>query len=150
MTNSPLAAGRIDRDNVLFPTDRPVQVEVGDQIDVRMHIVPRDSVVTWQLEVWPGEASQEGRKPELNKGTFTNSTWNAKLICREDHQRTRPDFAPKLLPKAEALLSVLKLFDVGKSLAQIEQEIYENHKQIFLTPDEAANFVGDIVRQYSQ
>jgi protein arginine N-methyltransferase 1 len=150
MTNSPLAARRIDRDNVLFPIDRPVEVEQGDQIDIGMHILPNDSMVSWQMHVWARPASQENGERKISKGVFTNSTWNAKLVWKEDVQRARPDFTPRLLPKAEVLLSVLKLFDAGKTLSEIEQEIYANHKQIFPRPGEAAAFVGDIVRQYSQ
>ena len=150
MTNSPLVANRIDRDNVLFPIDRPVQVEEGDEIDIRMHIVPKDSMVTWQLEVWSGSAGRENNGPGIKKGTFTNSTWKAKLICREDYQRMRPDFAPKLMPRAEALLFVLKLFDTGKKLSEIEQEVSVNYTQLFSTPREVVAFVADIVRQYSE
>jgi len=150
MTNSPLVAGRIDRDNVLFPIDRPVQVEEGDEIDIRMHIVPKDSMVTWQLEVWSGSAGKGSGASRVSKGSFANSTWKAKVVCREDYERTRPDFGPKLLPKAEALLFVLRLFDAGKKLSEIEHEVYANHAQLFRTQGEAVAFVADIVSQYSQ
>lgn len=140
MTNSPLAADAINRRNVFFPIEAPVAVDPGDQVRVRMHILPTERVVAWNVEVWgPG-----GRKT-----AFRHSTWKGMLMCKEDLERTGPGFVPRLTARGEARRSVLELCDGHRTVAEVEQEVYHRHRLLFRSAKEAAVFVTEVVSRYS-
>ncbi len=148
MTNSPLAAGRINRRQIYFPVDRPVEVKKGECARVAMHIVPSESLVTWKVEVWnEGSGNGSGR---VRRAAFKHSTFKGMLLCEEDMQRTRPAFVPRLTAWGEARLSVLNLCDGKRPLAQIEQEVFRRHPKLFKSAGEAATFVAEVVTRYSQ
>ena len=102
MTNAPTTAARIERRNVFFPLDRPVSVQTGDSVQVRMHIIPNETVVTWTVAV-------------VRQGTVVararHSTLHGMLLSREDLRRTDPRFVPTLTARGRARLSVLELCD---------------------------------------
>ena len=149
MSNSPLAPHPINRMNIFFPIDRPVTINEGDRVEISMHIMPADLVVTWRVEVRAVAQTEDGQSSFISKGKFTHSTWKGMLICKEDLERTRRDSTPKLTPRGEARLSVLKLCDGRKALSEIEQEVYHRHRDIFRSLDEAAVFVAEVVTRYS-
>jgi hypothetical protein len=141
MSNSPLATYSITRRNVFFPIDRPVGLEKGDRVQIKMQILPSELVVTWKVEVW-GDA-------DTRKARFTHSTFQGMLLCKEDLQRTQPHCIPKLSPWGEARRSILNLCDGRKTLAEIEQEIYRDYRELFLSVDRAAAYVAEVITQYS-
>ena len=61
MTNSPLAPDSINRRNIFFPIDRPVDVVKGDSVRVVMHIVPTETMVTWTVEIWNEKNGDQSR-----------------------------------------------------------------------------------------
>jgi Ribosomal protein L11 methyltransferase (PrmA) len=149
MSNSPLAPQPINRMNVFFPIDRPVSIDEGDRVDISMHIMPADMVVTWRVEVRAAARTEDGQSSSISKGQFAHSTWKGMLICKEDLERTRRDSTPKLTPRGEARLSVLKLCDGQRALSEIEQEVYRRHPSLFRSVNEAAVFVAEVVTRYS-
>jgi len=145
LTNSPLAAERINRRNVFFPIDRPVSVTAGDRVQIVMHIMPKDMIVTWKTEVW-------GKTPEgsaISKGRFTHSLWQGMLIVQEDLRKTRPDSVPRLSPRGLARLTVLRLCDGQHTLAQVEHEVQRCHPQLFRSSGETAVFVAEVITRYA-
>jgi hypothetical protein len=153
MTNSPLAPHPIERRNVFLPIDRPVPVVAGDCIRVKMHVMPAEMMLTWKVEVrehHPGEpGAQSGANPNGLKGRFSHSTLHGMLLCSEDLRKTAPDFVPRLSSWGEARRSILELCDGQRALAQIEQEIYRRHQNLFPTLKEAAAFVAEVTTAYS-
>jgi hypothetical protein len=148
MTNSPLAKDAINRRQIFFPIDQPVGVHKGDCVRVMMHIVPKEIMVSWTVEVWnEGNGSLYGR---VRKAAFKHSTFKGMLLCEEDLQRTRPAFVPKLTPWGDARLSVLTLCDGKRPLSEIEQEVFRRHRDLFRSPAEAATFVAEVVTRYSR
>jgi protein arginine N-methyltransferase 1 len=145
LTNSPLAAERINRRNVFFPIDRAVSVVEGDRVHIVIHIMPTDLIVTWTAEVW--EKTHEGS--DICKGRFTQSTWQGMLIVKEALHLTRPDSVPQLSPRGHARLTVLRLCDGHHTLAEVEQEVYRSHLQLFPSAREAAVFVAEVVTRYA-
>ena len=145
MTNSPLATLRINRRNAFFPIDRPVDVTVGDRVFIKMHIIPTEGLVKWSVEV-----SGEGDSTHARKVTFQHSTFKGMLLCQEDLRRSDPKFAPMLTPWGTARLSVLRLCDGRRQLAEIEEEVFRRHPMLFRSPAEAAAFVAEVVSRYSQ
>jgi len=141
MTNSPLDAQRINRMNVVFPVDRPVPLESGDEVRIAMRILPADLIVSWRVEVWTGATRTAG---------FHHSTLSGMLLAPDDLDRTRPGFVPRLSPRGEARLSVLRLCDGRRALAEIEREVYARHPDLFGSLGEAAGFVTEVVTRYSR
>lgn len=141
MSNSPVAPGRIDRTNAVFPIDRPVPVEKGDQVRVVTHIHPEAASYAWTVE----RRRHDGTAGER----FTHSTLKGTLLSREDLRRTRPDATPKLSPWGEATSSVLRLCDGGSTLTQIEHALWQRHPELFPTPEQAAAFVAQVLARHS-
>jgi protein arginine N-methyltransferase 1 len=140
MTNSPLAPDRIQRRQVYFPIPEGVAVEPGDGVDVRMTLLPEDGFLTWEVTVAPAAGGAR---------TFRHSTLNGMLLDVVDLRRTRPDYRPALTPRGVARLSVLTLCDGQRSLREIETGVYERHRDLFGSPDDAAEFVAEVVTRYS-
>jgi SAM-dependent methyltransferase len=145
ISNSPLAEQAIDREQVFFPLQRPVEVDEGDQIEIAMHILSADQVVTWSVEV---QATGQGDR-RASKAKFTHSTWKGMLVAREDLHKTRPDFVPMLKPRAAAWKTALELCDGQRSVAEIERELYRRHTDLFRSPAEAAVLVAEAVSSYA-
>ena len=149
MSNSPLAAHRINRMNVFFPINMPVELAKGDCVRIMMQIVPTELIVTWKVEVW-GEAEKlQAPEQPVKKAGFTHSTFQGMLVSKEDLQKTQPDFIPKLSPWGQARRSVVNLCDGRKTLSEIEQETYRLHPQLFPSLGKAAEFVAEVVTRYS-
>ena len=143
MSNSPLSEQRVDRRNVFFPLDRPVPVQPGDSVAVTMRILPVQIAVTWKVEI------RKKDRPETERLRFAHSTLKGMLIAREDLKRTHPAFVPTLSPWGTARLTVLKLCDGTRPLAQIECELLRRHPDLFRSLSNAATFVAEVVTRYS-
>ncbi|MGI8559327.1 MAG: 50S ribosomal protein L11 methyltransferase [Solirubrobacteraceae bacterium] len=141
MTNSPLAANRINRRNVFFPVDQPVPVEPGDNVEIAMLIAPAEVMVGWDVSVVAPDGTP--------KASSRHSTFTGMLISGEDLVRTRPDFAPTLTPRGKARLTVLSLCEEGRRLGDVEEELYRRHSGLFRTPQEAALFAAEVVTRYA-
>lgn len=140
MTNSPLAPARINRRNVFFPIDRPIDVAPGDDVRVSMQARPEDPMVTWRVEIGPAGSP---------RARFAHSTWRGMLVDREVLERTNPAHVPHLTPRGRARLSVLELADGRRTTAEIEREVRQRHADLFRTDGEAAIFVAEVLTRYS-
>jgi SAM-dependent methyltransferase len=149
MSNSPLTAHPINRMNVFFPIDRPVTLEKGDRVQITMHIVPTELIVTWKVDVWGNTDTRQGQERCTRKAQFRHSTFRGMLICKEDLQKTQPEFIPKLSPWGKARLTVLSLCDGQRALREIEQEVYARHPKLFRSLGGAAAFAAEVITRYS-
>jgi len=143
LSNSPLAANRIDRRGMVFPVGRPTAVTAGDRVSVEMRILPAQMVMSWAVKVFRGGASEPSDH-------FAQSTLRGMLIDPEQLRRTRPDYVPGLTARGAARLSVLELCDGRRRLDAIEREVYDRHRALFSDPAAAAAFVADVVAGYSK
>jgi|SRR6185503_8646719 len=137
MTNAPGDPDRIDRRNVVFPIDPPVDVRAGDHITVSMRILPGDLLVHWVVAVRNGEYRS------------SHSTLMGMLLTAEELRRTNPRFVPNLTPRGEARKTVLALCDGGHTLDCIEREVFGRHRPLFRDYSEAQVFVAEVVTRYS-
>ena len=137
MTNAPGDPDRIDRRNVVFPVDPPVNVCAGDDITVSMRIRPSDLLVHWVVTVRNGEYRS------------SHSTLMGMLLTREELRRTNPHFLPSLTPRGEARKTVLALCDGVHTLDCIEREVFGRHRNLFRDYNEAQVFVAEVVTRYS-
>ena len=143
MTNSPLAPEKIQRRQVYFPIDRAVQVAEGDLVWIRMMVRPTDSLVNWNVDVLNGHTG-------FKMDSFRHSTWKGMLIPAEDLRYTQPGYKPKLTPRGEGRRTVVNLCDGVRTLAEIEDEVFRLHPDLFRNRDEAAVFVAEVVTRYSE
>lgn len=143
MTNSPLAPEKIQRRQVFFPIDRAIEVAKGDLVKIRMMIRPVDSIVNWNVEVVDGNSG-------ARKDSFRHSTWKGMLLTSEDRHLTQPGFKPKLIPRGEGRKTVVNLCDGVRTLAEIEDEVFRRHPDLFQTREEAAVFVAEVVTRYAK
>jgi Ribosomal protein L11 methyltransferase (PrmA) len=141
MSNSPSASSRIERSNVYFPLARAVDVRSGDTVRIVFRILPADLIVSWTVDVW-----KEGQQPIAH---FSHATFDGMLLPREELARTSLSFVPKRSRRADARLSVLELCDGVRSLADIEDEVYRRHRDLFRSAADAAVFVAEVVTRYS-
>jgi protein arginine N-methyltransferase 1 len=133
MTNAPGDVNRINRSNVVFPIDEALPLRAGDTLNVSMRIRPADLLVKWTVE-------SGGRR-------FSHSTLAGMLIPREDLERTRPSFTPRLTDRGVARRTVLELCD-GRPLGAIEREVFERHRDLFDSEAAAHVFVAEVVTRY--
>ena len=149
MSNWPLFAQRINRRNVFFPIAQTVPVEKDDRIEVSMTMLPSQTLVSWKVQIWRAASpTQPGRRTLLTESS--HSTMQGMLLSREDLQRTRPDFIPRLTPWGQARLTVLSCCDGSLPLAAIEQEVLRRHPDLFPNLAAASAFVAEVVTRYSR
>jgi len=141
MTNSPLSVERINRRPIFFPIDDGVPVEAGATIDVSMRIRPADTMYAWEVRVAPTSG------PVL---TFRHTTLRGMLLVRDDLELTNPAHRPALTPAGVARMAVLRLCDSRHTLGEIEQLVFEAHRDLFASPAEAAMFVAEVVTRYAR
>ncbi len=132
LTNSPGAPHRIARRNVFLPLEEAVPVRPGDEVALRLAIVPRSGIVHWSVEA-------AGRR-------FRHSTWQGMLLPREALRRTRPDHRPTLTRWGRARLLALSLADGRRPLREIEDAVLSAHPDLFPTREAAALFAGEAIR----
>jgi protein arginine N-methyltransferase 1 len=142
LSNAPDAPARLNRRNVFLPVDRPVSVDAGDVVQARLHVIPAETVVTWQVAVHTADGREKAR--------CCQSTLRGMLLSRDELRRTNPSFVPRLTARGDARLSVLTLCDSQRPLAEIEREVFRRHPDLFRTAGEAEAFVAEVVVRYSQ
>ena len=81
--------------------------------------------------------------------TFRHTTLRGMLLAREDLARTNPAHRPVLTRSGAARLTVLRLCDGERTLAEIERALYDEYRDLFASPVEAAVFVAEVVTRYS-
>jgi Ribosomal protein L11 methyltransferase (PrmA) len=150
MSNSPLATNPINRRQLFLPIDHPTALKKGDQVQIMLHILTSELVITWKVEVWSDDDNGWDQSQGLKKIRFSHSTLQGMLISQENLRRTQPYFMPKLSPWGEAQRSVLTLCDGRRALSEIEQEVYRRHERLFGSLDKAEAFVAKVIARYSR
>ena len=132
MTNSPRDAHRIRRRQMFFPIHEGTDVREGEPVAVSMQILPEAGMYSWDVEI-PGNRR------------FQHSTMQALLLTLDDVKRTDPGHRPERTPEASAHLTVLSLCDGRHTLREIECRVFETHRDLFGSPEEAAAFVARVL-----
>jgi protein arginine N-methyltransferase 1 len=124
-----------------FPIERPVEVQRGDRIVVRM----KAFAFTTAEVVWTWEVRVEG---DTLKAAFTHSTLQGVPLSRESLHRQAPDYTPSPTPFGHAARLVLDLCDGETPLGEIEREVFRLHSAFFRTQQDAAAFVAKVFREF--
>ena len=145
LTNSPVAEGRIDRSASFFPLEYPLSVQQGDRVEIRMHIMPTDRILTWKVEVW----EQTPAGPSI-KASFAHSTWKGMFLSPDNLKKLDPAHTPCISTAGKIRLAILELCDGTRSLAQIEEEVWRVHPELFRSRRQASILVAEVVSKYAQ
>lgn len=141
MTNAPGAPARINRRNVFLPLDPVVAVAPGDAVAIDIRIRPVDLIVTWAVDVARASAPADVIR-------MRHSTLGGMLLSREDLRSHDPSSRPRLTPRGDARRTLLALCDGGRSLEEIEREVFRLHPALFATAGDAQAFVAEVVARY--
>jgi type I protein arginine methyltransferase len=134
MTNSPVAADRVLRRQIVFPVfgqQGPIAIEAGAPVRVALQILPAADMYSWDVQI----AAECVR----------HTTLRGMMLAREDLARTHPGHRPVRSPGAEAELTVLRLCDGRHTLGEIERAVFEAHRELFASPSEASAFVAGVL-----
>jgi protein arginine N-methyltransferase 1 len=128
MTNSPLAPGRINRQQVFLPFAAPLTVIEGDTVEVTVAVRHDTSLTSWSARVL--RTGQSARQ----------STWASTILDPLDRippgKRRR-----QLTPKGKALQSLLAQVDGQTPDAEIESAVVRDHPNLYPSRDLIGRFV---------
>jgi len=141
MTNAPDSSQRIYRKNAFLPLERPLAVAMGDVVDVDLVIRPVDFIVSWHVTCRRGDAVMDD---------FQQSTLRGMLLDRDDLAGSAESSKPTLNPWAAARASIIQLCDGQRELGDIERQVYERHRALFVNEVQAKVFVAEVVGRYAQ
>lgn len=137
MTNSPLAAQRINRAHVFLPLAEPLPVSAGATLSISVHILPSDHIISWSI-------GGNGRR------RLHQSTLRGMLLASDDLAKSQPGFKPRLTPWGAARRTVLALCDGQRPVAEIESALQSAYPSLFRSRDEAAVFVAEVIQPYAE
>ena len=138
MTNSPLAATAIRREQAFLPIGEPLPVIAGETLKATMTARPEDSIIAWTLE-----APARGRR-------FAHSNWKSVILSRRDLDLSRLDAPARLTPEGEARRIILNYCDGERTKSEIEAAALRDHPRLFPSRAEISRFVGAVLRRDAQ
>ena len=136
MTNSPLAARRIARSQVLLAAREPFDLRAGDSFDVSLRFRQEGSLIAWTITP-PG-----GKRQKL-------STWNSMILG--DSDLAAPQLGPVTLNKeGEARRIILQLADGSRSGVEIEEAVLARHPDLYPTETAIRRFVRSELARWTR
>jgi SAM-dependent methyltransferase len=135
ITNSPLADHPIDREQTFYPLDQEYEVQPGDRVQVDFRVTPAQGLTSWRVKIFDEKAATP-------RADCQHSTFKSILRTSEELRRGRPDFAPALSAEGKARLATLELCNGDRTIAEIEQAVFESHSDHFTTRESVAEFVA--------
>jgi protein arginine N-methyltransferase 1 len=133
MTNSPLAAERLQRSQAFLPLDAPVAVRAGEAIEVTVMTRHPDHLVAWSVSL----PAQDRR--------FQQTTFNGLLLDAEALDRSRPDRVARLNGHGRARQAVLACCDGTRTVAEVEALVRERHPDLFPSARATEKFVRKVL-----
>ena len=128
MTNSPLAADRIDRHQVFLPFDVPMKVRKEDSIEVSLAIRHRDGLISWSVQNRSNGLRQK------------QSTWRSKILSASDLDKKA--IKPRNLNDVgRASMAILNSVDGQLTSGEIEEAVATQHPDLFPSREEIARFI---------
>jgi SAM-dependent methyltransferase len=135
MTNGPLDAERIDREQLLYPLARPVPAMNGDRVDMSITIRPGDPIARWSVTVTTPEGAV--------RASGAQSSFAGMLVGPADLARANPSSHPVLSDWGRARHLVLDLCDGARSLQEIEALVASRYPMLFPQADAVSRFVAE-------
>lgn len=135
ITNGPLEADRIDREQLFYPFARPVSALAGDRVDMSIAIRPGESICQWSVTV--------SEPAGAVRATATNSSLAGLLVGMADLARANPSAHPVLSEWGQAHHLVLQLCDGTRSLQAIEEAVALRYPVLFSNAVSVSRFVAE-------
>ena len=133
MTNSPVAAERLERPQAFLPLDAPLTVTAGERINVTVMARHQDHVIAWVIEL-----------PDAGK-RFTHTTFNGLLLDSEALTRAQPERVAKLNDRGRGRQVVLSYCDGQRTVAEIQEIVAREHPELFPTAMAATSFITQVL-----
>lgn len=133
MSNSPLAAEPIRREQAFLPIAEPVRASAGDALRATLMARPAEDLIAWTVE-FPAA----GRR-------FRHSTWEGMALSSRDLLRSDPDRVPRPGRAGIARGIVLGYADGRRSAREIEQAVLREHPGLFPSAAEISRFVAQVL-----
>lgn len=135
MTNSPLDADRIDREQLFYPLPHPLAAAKGDHVDIAIVIRPGEPIAQWSVTITApsGEVRASG----------THSSFAGMLVGAADLARANPTSRPVLSDWGRARQLVLELSDGTRSLEAIEAAVASRFPVLFSDQSAVSRFVAE-------
>lgn len=128
MTNSPLDAAAINRDQLFLPFDRALEVQSSDAVRIRIDAHHSSNIISWIAEnLRTGERRSQ-------------TTWKSKILAPEDvlHPEAR---VPRLSKFGTATQVLARLIDGKRTARQIEDEVAAHYPDLLPSEAEVRHFV---------
>jgi protein arginine N-methyltransferase 1 len=135
ITNGPLDADRINRDQLLYPLPRPLSAMSGDRVDVSITIRPSEPIAQWSVTVIDPAG--------VVRASATHSSLAGMLVGPADLARANPTSHPVLSDWGRARQFVLELCDGTRPLQAIEAAVALRYPALFPDANAASRFVAE-------
>jgi protein arginine N-methyltransferase 1 len=119
---------------VAFPLERPIDVQPGDRLSVRIDTVANGTA--WRWSVTAGGA-------KLDQASLFGMPFDAPA-----HRHRAATAKPHRSREAQAVLLVLSRLDGMTTVEQGAEELRQRHAELFPQPDAAAQFARDVAERY--
>ena len=133
MTNSPVAAERLNRPLAFLPIERPVPVSEGEPVNVTVMARHLDNVIGWVAEL---PASDQ---------RFSQTTFNGLLLDHDALTRAHPERLATLNERGRARQIVLSYCDGARTVAEVQAMIQRDQPDLFPSPQAASAFVMQVL-----
>ena len=138
MTNNPLAPQQIDRNQALFPIEKPLAVTPGDTISFSMAMRPDDGSFAWTVHHEPS-------------GTrFRQATLHSTTIGKDDLRMADQSRVPELSEQAKAGQIVMSYCDGRRSVAEIRAAVLKDHPDLMPSKQATEEFITDWLASWTR
>ncbi|MES2603655.1 MAG: class I SAM-dependent methyltransferase [Pseudomonadota bacterium] len=131
MTNSPLAADKLRRPQMLLAFESPLALQANDPIAATVMMRPAEHLLAWKV------TTSQGKQ-------FAQSTWKNPLleVPLSQHEAGR---VPVLNERGKARRLVLSYCDGQRTAAAIMQLMKQDHADLFRSDDALEHFVQHVL-----
>lgn len=140
LTNHPWSEDRFDRWCNFYAVDEPIEVLVGDEVEVRLDLRPRLGVVSW---------STTCRRDGATTATSRNSTFRGSFLAASTVEGADLARGIRRGPRIDALRTLTELVDGTRSTEELAGELEPFVGRAFTSRQELERFVrqvADLVR----
>lgn len=128
MTNSPLEAGAIDREQAFFPFDQPIAAKAGDLLEASVSIRHDTGLIAWSIHV-----PSTGQR-------MRQSNWQSLIVDRALFD-AKGNVPAKLSSTGVARKTILDYVDGVRTTDEIIRLVIRDYPELFPSEEETRRFV---------
>lgn len=134
MTNSPLAAERLQRSQAFLPLDEPLAVREGEPLRTTVMARHDDHILAWTVSL-----------PDQDR-RFSLTTFNGLLLDDDALARSQPDRVARLNERGRAHQVVLSYCDGTRTVAEVESLVFREHPDLLPSMRAVQELVRSVLR----